>query len=313
MQAHSALRPPHMLSTQPHVYAVSSERISNTRGDQMDESTDNRESYLDPSFSQFVVTWEMMDASPSTPNMTAEQAMEADAARALEELAVAGSWHTMPEPHATETYSPQDRRSPNLHPHPFGPPPAFPAYPSLTPLSSTHSTDQNLDGQGSEMEGEDDKDPQNIAPNGDLNPPAYFDDGTGHALPIRRFVAYNPRKRVTGAPVPVPHLTKPSRGRRVPTAAPTGSEEDSEPAVPDRGVSPPSRSTTASPYGTRSGTSKSTKTPGTSKLSPSDFAPKIPASMRSYICQVDGCGKAFRRGEHLKRHIRSLHTHEKRE
>jgi len=30
------------------------------------------------------------------------------------------------------------------------------------------------------------------------------------------------------------------------------------------------------------------------------------------VCTVDGCGKCFHRGEHLKRHIRSIHTHEKR-
>ena len=34
---------------------------------------------------------------------------------------------------------------------------------------------------------------------------------------------------------------------------------------------------------------------------------------RLYICQVEGCGKCFHRGEHLKRHIRSIHTYEKRE
>jgi len=34
---------------------------------------------------------------------------------------------------------------------------------------------------------------------------------------------------------------------------------------------------------------------------------------RLYVCQVEGCGKCFQRGEHLKRHIRSIHTHEKRE
>ncbi|KAJ8085198.1 hypothetical protein PM082_003992 [Marasmius tenuissimus] len=32
---------------------------------------------------------------------------------------------------------------------------------------------------------------------------------------------------------------------------------------------------------------------------------------RSYVCSVEGCGKCFHRGEHLKRHIRSIHTHEK--
>jgi hypothetical protein len=33
---------------------------------------------------------------------------------------------------------------------------------------------------------------------------------------------------------------------------------------------------------------------------------------RLYVCTVEGCGKCFHRGEHLKRHIRSIHTHEKR-
>jgi hypothetical protein len=33
---------------------------------------------------------------------------------------------------------------------------------------------------------------------------------------------------------------------------------------------------------------------------------------RMFRCDVHGCGKCFLRGEHLKRHIRSIHTHEKR-
>lgn len=33
---------------------------------------------------------------------------------------------------------------------------------------------------------------------------------------------------------------------------------------------------------------------------------------RSYVCRVNGCGKCFQRGEHLKRHIRSIHTNDKR-
>ncbi|KAJ7083286.1 hypothetical protein B0H15DRAFT_951972 [Mycena belliarum] len=32
---------------------------------------------------------------------------------------------------------------------------------------------------------------------------------------------------------------------------------------------------------------------------------------RVHVCKVEGCGKCFHRGEHLKRHIRSIHTHEK--
>lgn len=30
-----------------------------------------------------------------------------------------------------------------------------------------------------------------------------------------------------------------------------------------------------------------------------------------YLCEGDGCGKVFARGEHLKRHVRSIHTYEK--
>jgi uncharacterized Zn-finger protein len=36
-------------------------------------------------------------------------------------------------------------------------------------------------------------------------------------------------------------------------------------------------------------------------------------SARMYLCDVEGCGKCFARGEHLKRHVRSIHTYEKRE
>ncbi|KAH9973308.1 hypothetical protein BGW80DRAFT_1498366 [Lactifluus volemus] len=33
--------------------------------------------------------------------------------------------------------------------------------------------------------------------------------------------------------------------------------------------------------------------------------------MRMYRCSVEGCYKCFARGEHLKRHVRSIHTNEK--
>ncbi|KAF8954313.1 hypothetical protein BDZ97DRAFT_1621426, partial [Flammula alnicola] len=61
-------------------------------------------------------------------------------------------------------------------------------------------------------------------------------------------------------PIPVPNLTKKSRGRRVPT-------------MKRRGV--------------------------------------VGKGARMYLCEVEGCGKCFARGEHLKRHVRSMHTYEK--
>ncbi|KAL4067230.1 hypothetical protein V8B97DRAFT_1873848 [Scleroderma yunnanense] len=73
--------------------------------------------------------------------------------------------------------------------------------------------------------------------------------------------------RTLPIPIPVPNLTKKSRGRRVPTV----------------------QNITTSSRGQR------------------DAA----LSARIYLCDVSGCGKCFARGEHLKRHIRSIHTHEK--
>ncbi|KAJ7052180.1 hypothetical protein C8F01DRAFT_931498, partial [Mycena amicta] len=72
-------------------------------------------------------------------------------------------------------------------------------------------------------------------------------------------------------PAVVPNLTKKSRGRRVPALGANGSAAAS--------------STPASAADLHGG--------------------------RLHVCKVDGCGKCFRRGEHLKRHIRSIHTHEK--
>jgi uncharacterized Zn-finger protein len=78
------------------------------------------------------------------------------------------------------------------------------------------------------------------------------------------FERRGPRTR-TQQPVPVPNLTKKSRGRRVPTDA-------NNVPVRESGVKP----------------------------------------VRVYQCKVEECGKCFNRGEHLKRHVRSIHTHEKR-
>ncbi|CAA7264873.1 unnamed protein product [Cyclocybe aegerita] len=78
-------------------------------------------------------------------------------------------------------------------------------------------------------------------------------------------------------PVPVPNLTKKSRGRRVPTMS---SLEDMRSAA--------------------SGAGKKRQS-----------AAAGGKNARMYLCDVEGCGKCFARGEHLKRHVRSIHTYEK--
>lgn len=78
-----------------------------------------------------------------------------------------------------------------------------------------------------------------------------------------------------GSPVPIPNLTKKSRGRRVPTV-------DSLSGKAGRG---PVRQ---------------------------DGDDEDGKNARTYTCDAVGCGKCFARGEHLKRHVRSIHTYEKR-
>ncbi len=73
-------------------------------------------------------------------------------------------------------------------------------------------------------------------------------------------------------PIPVPNLTKKSRGRRVPTME---SLEDLRSAASGAGRG------SARALGAR--------------------------GARMYLCEVEGCGKCFARGEHLKRHVRSIH------
>lgn len=81
------------------------------------------------------------------------------------------------------------------------------------------------------------------------------------------------------APVPVPNLTKKSRGRRVPTHPGILYATHNDDLAPMDGMNLAG-----------SGGSK---------------------RARGYTCRVPGCGKCFARGEHLKRHIRSIHTNEK--
>ncbi|KAF8580124.1 hypothetical protein K439DRAFT_1357951 [Ramaria rubella] len=80
----------------------------------------------------------------------------------------------------------------------------------------------------------------------------------------------------TPAPEPVPNLTKKSRGRRVPTAT-----------------------ALYGTHGSGSGSSSGLVLNSSGK------------NARTYVCKVKECGKCFARSEHLKRHVRSIHTNEK--
>lgn len=92
-----------------------------------------------------------------------------------------------------------------------------------------------------------------------------FDSSVGPSRNSMSIRLSRPTRPCAPAPVPVPNLTKKSRGRRVPT------------------------------------------NPGVVVTSDG-----MARRARSYTCKVAGCGKCFARGEHLKRHVRSIHTNEKR-
>jgi hypothetical protein len=99
-------------------------------------------------------------------------------------------------------------------------------------------------------------------------------------------------------PVPVPNLNKKSRGRKVPNVSNYVSPEPS--STLDVASSP----VVEYGFGTqpRKPTRSRNKTVSTSEES----------GARTYVCVVAGCGKCFVRGEHLKRHVRSIHTNDKR-
>lgn len=109
-------------------------------------------------------------------------------------------------------------------------------------------------------------------------------------------------------PVPVPNLIKKCRGRKVPFVA---DHNTSNPiASPFRTLNADLGGTLKSEDNVCIPKVKRTRCKGKS-MSMNTFDENTTA--RSYVCTVLGCGKCFVRGEHLKRHIRSIHTHEKRE
>ena len=104
---------------------------------------------------------------------------------------------------------------------------------------------------------------------------------TSNPIPSSPYMMSLPKTRtvrqVNSHPIPVPNLTKKSRGRRVPTLDSLRSGD-----------------------GHRKGGSRRDENEGEYK------------NPRTFVCDTVGCGKCFARGEHLKRHVRSIHTHEKR-
>ena len=129
-------------------------------------------------------------------------------------------------------------------------------------------------------------------------------------------------------PIPVPNLNKKSRGRKVPhvindtvyvtkrkSSAKALSSVKQEEGVDDDDdydndddddESGDDEDQSRRSSSTRSRKKKSTTTTPEMSKTPS-------GENRTFVCVVPGCGKCFVRSEHLKRHVRSIHTHDKRE
>ena len=142
--------------------------------------------------------------------------------------------------------------------------------PSLSSSSTIRTTRRNIARIQSTDEGESEVDSEgdSYCPSEASVPPA------DHLCPASPLPFSPPpvrrrRRQDINLPIPVPNLTKKSRGRKVPTSS-------GEPV-----------------YALSKDKSKK--------------------GARTYTCHVDGCGKCFVRSEHLKRHIRSIHTNDKRE
>ncbi|KAJ6479306.1 hypothetical protein C8R47DRAFT_614272 [Mycena vitilis] len=125
---------------------------------------------------------------------------------------------------------------------------------------------------------------------------------------------HNPTRARTNLPIPVPNLIKKSRGRRVPVVASLAGL--ASPSANSASSSAPG-STPGSSTNGGAGDANGTAAGGGGAPNANGAGGGIRGddekSKRLHICKVEGCGKCFHRGEHLKRHIRSIHTHEKRE
>ncbi|KAJ7656951.1 hypothetical protein DFH06DRAFT_1132159 [Mycena polygramma] len=123
---------------------------------------------------------------------------------------------------------------------------------------------------------------------------------------------HNPTRARTNLPIPVPNLIKKSRGRRVPVvaslASPSSAAANSSAAL---NSSTTTSATNSSTNGTAGGTPGANGGANGGVNGAGTNAGDEERNKRLHVCKVEGCGKCFHRGEHLKRHIRSIHTHEK--
>ena len=253
-------------ASQPVFYAEGSYSFYNNNGNPAIDSqlfTSQPQPHAQPQHSS-----EMLTSAPQvvyfTPSAENEMDMEGDL---VHYPTSSPSPHALPPTAAAPTFvHPSEVMSPS--PPAFAPVP-FPRVPgSSSPPGLTGESDEDLGSESGESE---------------AAYPSDGMDGDSDFMPNRTMSRSRTRSRRTSsvsvssssgsvraprpcrlsAPVPVPNLTKKSRGRRVPTS----------PVMIVQGG--------------------------------------VQKNMRMYRCTVEGCYKCFARGEHLKRHIRSIHTNEK--
>ncbi|KAF5383989.1 hypothetical protein D9757_006959 [Collybiopsis confluens] len=106
------------------------------------------------------------------------------------------------------------------------------------------------------------------------------------------------------APVPIPNLTKKSRGRRVPTVSILDSNSRKNSSASSE------YSNSSSSVGGGGGGAIEGMGGGSGGVG-GGAGGRGGKGVRVHTCKVPGCGKCFARGEHLKRHIRSIHTYDK--
>ena len=113
-------------------------------------------------------------------------------------------------------------------------------------------------------------------------------------------------------PIPVPNLNKKSRGRKVPHIATDNVITNKKPAKAtvkkEEGVED-GDDDEESEFEDQSSSSTRSRKKRTSEKSKT---PSLSGENRTFVCDIPGCGKCFVRSEHLKRHVRSIHTHDKR-